>query len=275
MTMISERIAALKAAGRLLAVMAQASDQGEAARVGRWYLEDYPHESELDRRLSDLEGYRLLLATWRIERVAELLTELQTPNATRFSTVDRAWIEEAVRIARHYPSRHELQEAVRSPHNARAWADFYLYRPSKQIELLSLCGMEIWIGRPAARREALRRLPNVIASLDRDEHFPPLGVSAARQVLAQLPSKGELGRRLSGLDGQRFHDVLEALENGCQLVEAVVDGTLPASARLQRLAKGIGRHLPHSEYFPLYGLGKPQRQPWLRWLFQSKGLKRR
>lgn len=274
MTTLSERIAALKAAGRLLTQMAKAPDPSEAVRVGRWYLEDYPTDAELDRRLSDLEGYRLLLATRRIERVRALVEELQSPNASRFSELDRAWIDEAHRIERHYPRRHELREAVRSPHGARVWADFYLDRPSRQASLLTLGDAWVWAGRPAARREALRRLPYVIACLERDEQFPPLGVSAARQVLAQLPTKAELGRRLSGLGSRRFHDALDALEQGCQLVEAVVDGTLPASVRQQQLVNAIGLHLPHSECFPLFGLDPRQRRTWNRWLFQS-GVRKR
>lgn len=198
-----------------------------------------------------------------------LIEELQTPEATRFPDLDRAWIDEAHRVGRHYPRSHELREAVRSPHDARVWADFYLDRPSRQEAWLTLSDAWMRGARPAGRREALRRLPYVIACLERDEQLPPLGVSAARQVLAQLPTKAELGRRLSGLGSQRFHDALGALEQGCQLVEAVVDCTLPASARQQQLVQAIRLRLPHSECFPLYGLDPHQGKTWIRWLFQS------
>lgn len=56
MTTIDERIAALKAARTLLEQLAQAPDGTEAARFGRWYLQDYPREVEIGRRLFDYEG---------------------------------------------------------------------------------------------------------------------------------------------------------------------------------------------------------------------------
>jgi hypothetical protein len=114
----------------------------------------------------------------------------------------------------------------------------------------------------------------VITRLERDPGFPPLGVADARRVLSLLPSPGELGRRLSGLSRRRFHEVLEGLEQGCQLIEAVVDGTLPASVRQRRLAQALGRHLPNSECFALYGVDLSVRQSWVRWLFLSRRGKR-
>ncbi|MBH9553970.1 hypothetical protein [Inhella gelatinilytica] len=270
MTTLSERISALKAAGLLLEQLALAPHGTEASRVGHWYLQAYPQEVDFSRRLVDYEAYRLLLAVRRIERVRALIDDLQSAMSGRWADADPAWIAEAQRIAPHFPRRHELVEAVRSPHNARAWADFYLDRPTQERQWRQGVGLIGCIGLAAQRREALRRLPYVIGRLEKDEGFPPLGVAEARRVLRLLPSQGEMGRRLSGLSNQRFHEIEGALEQGCQLIEAVVAGTLPASARPRALARAIGRHLPHSETFPLYGLGPYERPIWLRWLFLSK-----
>lgn len=274
MTTLSERIAALKAAGHLLEQLAQAPLGTEASRLGRWYLHSYPKEVDFTRRLVDHEAYRLQLAVQRIEWVKALIDELQAPVPGRWADADPACIDEARRIARHFPRRHELVEAVRSPHNARVWADFYLDRPTQEAQWHRGVGPTVSLGRAAQRREALRRLPYVIGQLERDEGFPPLGVADARRVLPLLPTTGEMGRRLSGLSHRRFHEIEGALEQGCQLIEAVVVGTLPASARPRALARAIGRHLPHSESFPLYGLDPMARQVWLRWLFLSRRSRR-
>lgn len=274
MTTISERIAALKAAGRLLEQLAQAPLSSEASRMGRWYLQDYPQKVDFSRRLVDHEAYRLLLAVRRIERVRALIDELQAPVPGRWAGADPAWVDEARRIARHFPRRHDLVEAVRSPHHARVWADFYLDRPTQKAQWRRGMGPTVSRACAAQRREALRRLPYVIGRLERDDAFPPLGVAHAREVLRFLPTQGELGRRLSGLGHRRFHEAEGALEQGCQLIEAVVVGTLPASARPRALAQAIARHLPHSESFPLYGLDPDARRNWLRWLFLASGERR-
>lgn len=268
MTTLDERIAALKAARALLEQLARAPDGTEAARLGRWYLEDYPREVEIGRRLFDHEGYRLLLAVRRIERVRELIDRLA---GTPFPGADAAWTDEARRIARHYPEQHELVDGVRSPHGARVWAAFYLDRAPGRTQLLLANPLPDAPIHGAARRKTWRRLPSVLAALERDPNFPPWGVAEARSVLAAYPRRSELGCRLSGLDGRRFNEVFEALERACQLIEAVVDGTFPASLRPQALAQRISRHLPHSENFPLTSLGPEERQAWLRWLFASRG----
>lgn len=268
MTILNERIAALKAARDLLEQLAQAQDGTEAARLGRWYLQDYPREVEIGRRLLDYEGYRLLLAVRRIERVRELIDRLA---GAQLFGADTAWTDEARRVARHYPEPHELVDAVRSPHSARVWAAFYLERPPGRARLLLANRLPDSPIHGAARRETWRRLPSVLAALERDANFPPWGVADARWVLATYPRRDELGQRLSGLDGHRLNEVFEALERACQLIEAVVDGIFPASRRPQALAQPVSRHLPHSEDFPLSSLGREERQAWVRWLFASRG----
>jgi hypothetical protein len=267
MTTIDERIAALKAARALLESLAQAPDGSAAARYGRWYLQDYPQAAEISRRLSSPEGYGLLLAVRRIERVRELIDRLAD---VQFPGADVAWADEARRIARHYPEPHELVDAVRSPHGARVWAAFYLDRAPGRSRLLLTGQPPDAACRGPARREAWRRLPSVLAALERDPNFPPWGVAEARWVLAAYPRRGELGCRLSGLTDRRFHEVLEALERACQLIEAVVGGTFFASLRQHARAQRISRHLPHSEDFPLTSLGAEARQAWVTWLFASR-----
>lgn len=267
MSTFNERIAALRAGRVLLEELAQATDGTEAARYGRWYLQDYPQEVEIDRRLSDQEGYRLLMAVRRIERVRELidrLTDAQFPGA------DAAWADEAGRIARHYPERHELVDAVRCPHGARVWAAFYLDRATSRSRPLLSGQPPETAARGAVRREVWRCLPSVLAALERDPSFPPWGVAEARWVLALYPRRGELGCRLSGLTDRRFHEVLKALERACQLIEAVVDGTFPASSRQHARAQHISRHLPHSEDFPLASVDGEVRRVWVTWLFASR-----
>ncbi len=274
MTTLAERIAALKAGGQLIEQMAKAPVGTEASRIGLWYLQDYPKAVEFNRRLCDHEGYRLLLAVWRIERVRALIEALQVPMSGRWSDADPAWIEQARWLERHFPRRHELLEAVRTPHHARVWADFYLDRPTSEARWRRGDWPLDCIGSAAQRREALRRLRFVIGRLKRDEGFPPLGVADARRVLQRLPTRGEMGQRLSGLDSRRFHEILDAWEQACQLIEAAVDGSLPSSTRPRALARAIGRHLPHSESFPLYGLDPDARRNWLRWLFLARGARR-
>lgn len=268
MTTLDERIAALKAAGALLEELAQAPDGTEAARLGRWYLQDYPREVEIGQRLLDLEGYRLLMAVRRIERVRELIDRLvggQLPGT------DAAWADDARRIARHYPERYELVDAMRSPRGARAWSAFYLDRAPGRAQLLLTNQLPDDSTYGAARREAWRRLPAVLAALEGDPNFPPWGVAEARWVLAAYPRRGELGCRLSGLDSSRLNEVFEALERACQLIEAVVEGIFPASVRQQAWALRVSRHLSHSESFPLTALGPEVRQAWVIWLFASRG----
>lgn len=266
MTTIDERIAALKAARDLLEALAQAPDGTAAARYGRWYLQDYPQASEIGRRLFSHEGYGLLLAVRRIERVRELIDRLAD---MQFPGADAAWADKAGRIARHYPERHELVDAVRCPHGARVWAAFYLDRAPGRSRLL-LAGKPPETAAPgAARREAWRCLPSLLAALERDPNFPPWGVAEARCVLSVYPRRGELGCRLSGLTDRRFHEVLEALERCCQLIEGVVDGTFPASLRQQARAQRISRHLPEGEAFPLASVDGEVRKAWVTWLFAS------
>lgn len=267
MTTIDERIAALKAARVLLETLAQAPDGSEAARYGRWYLQDYPQEAEIGRRLSKREGYGLLLAVRRIERVRELVDRLR---GAQFPGADLAWAENAGRITRHYPERHELVDAVHSPHAARVWAAFYLDRAPGRSRLLLAGQPPDSVANGAARREAWRCLPSLLEALERDPNFPPWGVAEARWALASYPRRSELGCRLSGLTDRRFHEVLEALERACQLIEAVVGGTFLASLRQHARAQRISRHLPHSEDFPLTSLGADVRQAWVTWLFASR-----
>lgn len=268
MTTFDERIAALKAARSLLEQLAQAPDGTEAARFGCWYLQDYPREVEISQRLLDLEGYRLLLAVRRIERVRELIDRLADG---KFPGADAAWADEARRIARHYPERRELVDAMRSPRGARAWAAFYLDRAPGRAQLLLTNQLPDDSTHGAARREAWRRLPAVLTALERDPNFPPWGVAEARWALAVYPRRGELSCRLSGLDGRRLNEVLEALERACQLIEAVGNGTFSASVRQLAWAQRVSRYLPHSESFPLTALGPEVRQAWVRWLFASRG----
>lgn len=271
MTTLNERIAALKAARILLEQLAQARDGTEAARFGRWYLQDYPREVEFGQRLFDHEGYRLLLAVRRIERVRELIDRLAD---VQFPDANAAWTDEARRIARHYPERHELVDAIRSPHGSRVWAAFYLDRaPGRRGPLLAGQPPDTELG-GAARRKAWRCLQSVLVALERDPNFPAWGVAETRRALAAYPRRGELGCRLSGLDARRFNEVFETLERACQLIEAVVDGTFPASLRQQARAQRISLHLPHSEDFPLTTLGPQVRQAWVRWLLASHGQRR-
>jgi hypothetical protein len=267
MTTIDERIAALKAARALLETLAEAPDGTEAARYGRWYLQDYPQAAEIGRRLSSHAGYGLLLAVRRIERVRELIDRLVD---AQFFGADVAWADEARRIARHYPEPHELVDAVCSPHSARVWAALYLDRVPGRGRLLLAGQPPDATASGAARREAWRCLPSVLAALEPDPNFPPWGVAEARWVLAVYPRRGELGCRLSGLTDCRFHEVMEALERACQLIEAVVDGTFPASLRQQARAQRISRHLPRSEDFPLASIAGELRQAWVIWLFASR-----
>lgn len=267
MSTFNERIAALRAGRVLLEELAQAPDGTEAARYGRWYLQDYPQEVEIDRRLSDHEGYRLLMAVRRIERVRELIDRLTD---AQFSRADAAWADEAWRIACHYPKRHELVDAVRCPHGARVWAAFYLDRAPGRSRLLLAGQPPETVARGAAQREAWRCLPSVLEALERDPNFPSWGVAEARWVLAAYPRRGELGCRLSGLTDRRFQEVLEVLERACQLIEAVVDGTFPASLRQRARAQRISRYLPHSEDFPLAPMDGEVRRVWVTWLLASR-----
>ncbi len=274
MTTLLERLSALKTARNWLGMLAQAEATSKLARISRYYLQQYPSEAQIDRRLADFDGYQLLFSVWLIAHVRILIDDVLELPSTRFPEVKQAWIDEAQRVSRHFPRSEDLHDVMRSPRHSRAWGDFYLYRPSRQTELLNIDKQQLWLGKAAARREALRRLPALIGSLERDPNLPPLGLSHARQVLATLPSQGELGRRFDGLNGRRFHEILEALEQGCQLVEAVVDGTFPCSARQRVRVQTVARHLPFSDYFPLHGIDPRQRGPWLRWLFLAKPAQR-
>ncbi len=274
MTTLLERLSALKAARNWLGKLASEDDESNLAQMSRYYLQQFPSEAQIDCRLADFDGYQLLLSVWLIAHVRILIDDVLELTSTRFPEVNQAWIDEAQRVSRHFPRSEDLLDVMRSPRHSRAWADFYLYRPSRQTELLNIGEQQLWMGKAAARREALRRLPALIGSLERDPNLPPLGVSHARQVLAKLPSQGELGRRFDGLNGRRFHEILEALEQGCQLVEAVVDGTFSCSSRQRVRVQAVASHLPFSDYFPLHGLDPRQRRPWLRWLFLAKPAQR-
>lgn len=269
MTTMEQTRIALKAGRRLLQQLNDAATPApnvEALKLGvqaSWDLGDYPSDAAVDTGLAALEGYGLMLAVRRIECVRRLIDELAADTHS-------AWAKDARWLGRHFPEREDLA-AVRSPKAARAWAAFHLGRPPRRMAVV--CGSHPPAPsararqRPRVRREALRQLRSALQRLDRDEHFPPLGVSEARQVLSRFPTNSELGQRFSGLDGERLDEVFDALQRGCQLIEAVVDGTLPASLRSQALAQGLSRGLPYSEDFAVTTLSPQTQQAWLDWLF--------
>lgn len=272
MTTMEERVSALKAARALLLQLAGQPDGTEAARIGRWYLQDYPKEVVISHRLLDLQGYRLLMAVRRIERVGALLEQVEGRQAQHAQALELdlgPWSDEARRIVRHYPPPHELATALHSPRDARVWAAFYLDRPPGRLGVLRSDEPPTVSVRAVGRRSALRCLPSVLASLERDPILPPWGVAEAQQVMTLLPSRSELGCRLAGLSVNRLNQVFAAVERACQLLEALVDRTFPASIRTQARVQRISRHLPHSEAFSVAFLGKKVSRTWIQWLFAA------
>lgn len=273
MSTIEERLRALKAARAWMNKLMALPLPNPLTYRAHWYLGDYPTDASLDKRLADLEGYSLMLVVRRIERVRALIDEVQhdegvEPNLEGLRRTAR-------HLARHYPEPSELTPALRTPQATRAWAAFYLNRAPGTMRVLTPGDppqSDGWTrSRSRSRRETLRCLPPALRRIDLDPKLPPLGVSEARQLLKLLPPKGELRNRLMGVDLPRFNAALAAIQRACQLLEAIVDGTFPASLRQQALAQRLLRSLPHSEAFPLTSVGEKQRQAWGLWLFAYAG----
>jgi len=164
-----------------------------------------------------------------------------------------------------------MSSAIRSPNDARAWAAMYLDRPPGRMGLLRLARPERTSPanrcRRRQRRDALRRLRSALERLRRDAKLPAMARSEVRQLLCTLPSNRQLGRRLQGVNIRDLNDVIQALQRACQLLEAIIDGTFPASLRQQAAAQRLSRHLPFSEWFPVGGIVAEHRQEWVDALF--------
>jgi hypothetical protein len=231
-------------------------------------LQDYPSEAQIEGRLIDLRGYRLLLAVGCIERVRDLIDSIHSAAGQRPEWYDNA--QEAKRIARHFPELVELALAVRTPQTARAWAAFYLDRAPGRMGLLLAGNPPPWSGSSRGRREALRNLPSLLQRLARDPLLPALALAHTQQLLLQLPSRAEQGSRWAGMSVARFNQAMAAIQRACQLAEAVMDGTWEASHRSRILASRWGRHLPNSEGFPVASSYGGAMQAWRDWLWGSK-----
>jgi len=177
------------------------------------------------------------------------------------------------RIARHFPECREMSSAIRSPNDASAWTAMYLDRPPGRMGLLRLAQPERTSAASRChrrqRRDALRRLRPALQRLQRDTSVPVMARSEAHRLLLTMPSNRQLGRRLHDMTMRDVNEGFQALQRACQLMEAIVDGTFPASLRQQAAAQRLSRHLPCGEWFPVGGIVAEHRQEWVDALFMK------
>ncbi|MBB5206371.1 hypothetical protein HNQ51_003717 [Inhella inkyongensis] len=276
MSTVEERVRSLKAARawmhKLTAVPAPEPLRYKAA----WYLTDYPTDASFDERLCRLEGYVLMMAVRRIERVRALFDEVVSCKTDEPCMA--ALEKEGLCAARHYPEPQELVPAVRSPRDARVWAAFYLERPPGRGKALFPEAPPVQRLSSRAevrrRREALRCLSAGLVRIERDPQLPPLALFDIRQVIRTLPTKAELGSRMVTMRLERFNEAMSAIQRSCQLLEAVADGIFPAGERQQARARRLLTSLPPSEELPLAELGPEERLIWSDWLLGKIDLSR-
>jgi len=265
MTTFDERLRALSWARDLLRDMAaDESMHSDVRELAAWRLTSYPQLSDIESRLLNLHGFALLLSVRSIERTRALLDDLSSQGVTELAV-------RVQHIARHFPVSREMSSAIRSPNDARAWAAMYLDRPPGRMGLLRLAQPERISAasrcRRRQRREALRRLRPALQRLQRDTSVPVMARSEAHRLLLTMPSNRQLGRRLHDMTIRDVNEGFQALQRACQLLQAIIDGTFPASLRQQAAAQRLSRHLPSGEWFPVNGIATEHRQEWVDALF--------
>ena len=263
MTTFDERLRALGWGRQLLEELAAAKDQTPEQDLAACLLPLYPPVAAIQARLEACGGYALMLAVRSIDRTAGLLERLALE-------ADEDLRDRAARIARHFPERHELVLAVRSPYDARAWAAMHLDRsPGRSALFRSELPMPSAPGTTARRqrREALRQLVTVLQLLQRDPALTPFALGQVQQTLKALPGRRVLARRFAGEDLPAVNEHLRALQRACQIVEAVADGTFAASRRARtRVLRSLHR-LPPGDWFALTAISEDDRQAWVDELF--------
>lgn len=267
MTTFDERRRALCWGRQLLEELAAAErpfpHQERAARL----LANYPSLDDFARRLETRSGYALLFGVRSIDGTAGLLEQLVRGPQDLSGR--------AVQIARHFPERHELAPAVRTPYDARAWAAMYLDRSPGRSALLRLDPpTQAPSSAPTKRqrRQSLRQLTTALHVLRRDPGLTSFALGQVHVTIKAVPDRRSLARRFQdeGLPVLTQH--MRALQQACYIVEAVADGTLVASRRAKGRVQVMVHRLPCGDWFALTGIAEADRQAWIDELFMRRPL---
>lgn len=273
MTTFDERLRALGWGRQLLEELVAAPEDLPENELASLLLPHYPTSAEIEVRLERCGGYALLLAVRAFDRTAGLLERLTLEAGVGLR-------DRTVRIARHFPEREELGLAVRSPYEARAWAVMYLDRAPGRSAFLQCDLPEPSAPRVAnkrQRRAALRQLATALRCLHRDPGLTVFASGQVWQTLRAMPDRRTLSRRFEGEDLRALNAHMRVLQQACQIIEAVADGTFTPTRRAQASVLRLHPRLPKGDWFALGAIGEGDRQAWVDELFlrrprrQSRG----